>query len=53
MIMGTVAYLSPEQVVTGRADAQRRLRRRVLLYEMLTGEPPHRGETAISVALRP
>jgi len=53
MIMGTVAYLSPEQVVTGRADARSDVYAAgVLLYEMLTGEPPYRGETAISVAYR-
>ncbi len=53
MIMGTVAYLSPEQVATGRADARSDVYAAgILLYEMLTGEPPYRGETAISVAYR-
>jgi eukaryotic-like serine/threonine-protein kinase len=53
MIMGTVAYLSPEQVATGTADARSDVYAAgVLLYELLTGEPPYRGETAISVAYR-
>jgi len=53
MIMGTVAYLSPEQVTTGAADARSDVYAAgVLLYELLTGEPPYRGETAISVAYR-
>ncbi|MCO1655867.1 Stk1 family PASTA domain-containing Ser/Thr kinase [Pseudonocardia sp. S2-4] len=53
MIMGTVAYLSPEQVVTGRADARSDVYAAgILFYELLTGEPPYRGETAISVAYR-
>ncbi len=50
-IMGTVAYLSPEQVTTGSADARSDVYAAgVLLYELLTGAPPFRGETAISVA---
>jgi serine/threonine-protein kinase len=53
MIMGTVAYLSPEQVTTGSADARSDVYAAgVLFYELLTGEPPYRGETAISVAYR-
>jgi hypothetical protein len=43
MIMGTVAYLSPEQVTTGTADARSDVYAAgVLLYELLTGEPPLR-----------
>jgi beta-lactam-binding protein with PASTA domain/tRNA A-37 threonylcarbamoyl transferase component Bud32 len=53
MIMGTVAYLSPEQVTTGSADARSDVYGAgVMFYELLTGEPPYRGETAISVAYR-
>ncbi|WP_308258682.1 Stk1 family PASTA domain-containing Ser/Thr kinase [Saccharothrix obliqua] len=52
-ILGTVAYLSPEQVASGSADARSDVYSAgVLLYEMLTGTPPFVGETAISVAYR-
>jgi serine/threonine-protein kinase len=53
MILGTVAYLSPEQVATGAADARSDVYAAgVLLYELLVGEPPYTGDTAISVAYR-
>ncbi|QJY49554.1 Stk1 family PASTA domain-containing Ser/Thr kinase [Pseudonocardia broussonetiae] len=52
-IMGTVAYLSPEQVATGSADARSDVYAAgILLYELLTGTPPFTGDTAISVAFR-
>src|ERR687894_303280 len=51
MIMGTVAYLSPEQVATGRADARSDVYAAgIMLYELLTGAPPYGGDTAIAVA---
>ncbi|MCG8926569.1 Stk1 family PASTA domain-containing Ser/Thr kinase [Lentzea sp. CC55] len=50
-ILGTVAYLSPEQVETGAADARSDVYSAgIVLYEMLTGQAPYRGDTAISVA---
>ncbi|WP_461119776.1 Stk1 family PASTA domain-containing Ser/Thr kinase [Saccharothrix stipae] len=53
MILGTVAYLSPEQVTTGTTDARSDVYSAgVLLYEMLTGAPPYVGDNAISVAYR-
>jgi serine/threonine protein kinase/beta-lactam-binding protein with PASTA domain len=53
MIMGTVAYLSPEQVATGSADARSDVYAAgIVLYELLTGAPPYSGDTAISVAYR-
>ncbi|MGH3613512.1 MAG: Stk1 family PASTA domain-containing Ser/Thr kinase [Pseudonocardia sp.] len=53
IIMGTVAYLSPEQVTTGAADPRSDVYAAgVLLYELLTGTPPYTGDTAISVAFR-
>ena len=47
MIMGTVAYLSPEQVATGSADARSDVYAAgIMLYELLTGAPPYSGDTA-------
>jgi beta-lactam-binding protein with PASTA domain len=52
-ILGTVNYLSPEQVTTGAADARSDVYAAgVLLYELLTGAPPYSGDTALSVAYR-
>ncbi|MGH3871170.1 MAG: Stk1 family PASTA domain-containing Ser/Thr kinase [Pseudonocardiaceae bacterium] len=53
VILGTVAYLSPEQVATGAADTRSDVYAvGVLLFEMLTGAPPYTGDTALSVAYR-
>src|SRR2546430_10011378 len=53
VILGTVAYLSPEQVTTGTATARGDVYSAgILLYEMLTGNPPYTGDTALSIAYR-
>ncbi|MFC0113038.1 Stk1 family PASTA domain-containing Ser/Thr kinase [Kibdelosporangium aridum] len=53
VILGTVAYLSPEQVATGVTTARGDVYSAgLLLYEMLTGQPPYVGDTPISVAYR-
>lgn len=53
VILGTVAYLSPEQVTSGITEARGDVYSAgILLYEMLTGHPPYTGDTAISVAYR-
>lgn len=52
-VFGTIAYLSPEQVTKGRADARSDVYAvGILLYEMLTGAPPYVGDNAVSVAYR-
>ena len=51
VILGTAAYLSPEQVTTGAADPRSDVYAvGILLHELLTGAPPYTGDTALSVA---
>jgi beta-lactam-binding protein with PASTA domain/tRNA A-37 threonylcarbamoyl transferase component Bud32 len=51
VLIGTVAYLAPEQVERGVADARSDVYAvGVMLYEMLVGKPPYDGETAWAVA---
>lgn len=53
IILGTVAYLSPEQVTTGLAEERGDVYSAgIVLYEMLTGQAPYTGDTPISVAYR-
>ncbi|MET0740007.1 MAG: Stk1 family PASTA domain-containing Ser/Thr kinase, partial [Candidatus Nanopelagicales bacterium] len=53
VLIGTVAYLSPEQVESGVADARSDVYAAgIVLYELLTGGPPFRGETPLSIAYR-
>jgi serine/threonine-protein kinase len=52
-LIGTVAYLSPEQVIRGIADERSDVYSAgIMLFEMLTGRPPYDGETAVAVALK-
>lgn len=52
-LLGTVAYLSPEIVTSGSADARADVYAAgVMLYEMLTGHQPYQGETPIQVAYK-
>ncbi len=51
MIIGTVAYLSPEQVEHGDADGRSDIYSAgVLLYELITGSTPHAGESPLAIA---
>jgi serine/threonine-protein kinase len=53
VLIGTVSYLAPELVVSGKADARADVYAiGVLLYEMLTGAKPHQADTPIQVAYR-
>ncbi len=51
VILGTAAYLSPEQVSTGDADPRSDVYSvGILAYELLTGTTPFTGDTPLSVA---
>ena len=51
VILGTAAYLSPEQVGTGDAGPRSDVYAAgILAYELLTGLTPFTGDTALSVA---
>ncbi len=51
VILGTAAYLSPEQVESGNADPRSDVYSSgILVYELLTGQVPFTGDTAISLA---
>jgi len=51
VILGTAAYLSPEQVATGDSDPRSDVYSvGVLAYELLTGVTPFTGDTALAVA---
>ncbi len=53
LLIGTVAYLAPEQVESGTADARTDVYAAgVLLWELLTGAPPYAGDTPMSVAYK-
>jgi serine/threonine-protein kinase len=53
VLIGTVSYLAPELVVSGRADARADVYAvGVLIYEMLTGVKPHQADSPIQVAYK-
>jgi serine/threonine-protein kinase len=53
LIMGTVAYLAPEQVTgTGTDPRTDVYAAGIMLFELLTGTKPYTGESALSVAYK-
>ena len=51
LLLGTVAYLAPEQVARGTADARADIYAcGVMLFELLTGSPPFQGKNPLQVA---
>ncbi|MCA2226896.1 Stk1 family PASTA domain-containing Ser/Thr kinase [Nonomuraea aurantiaca] len=53
VMIGTIGYMSPEQVMTGGADVRSDVYAAgIMLFELVTGEQPYDGETPMSVAYR-
>ncbi len=53
LLIGTAAYLAPEQVANNSSDARSDVYAAgVMLFEMLTGVQPHTGETPLAVAYK-
>ncbi|HJQ42651.1 MAG TPA: Stk1 family PASTA domain-containing Ser/Thr kinase [Jatrophihabitantaceae bacterium] len=51
LMMGTVAYCSPEQITRGHADQRSDVYAAgVVFFELLTGTPPFHGDSAMNVA---
>lgn len=52
-LMGTIAYLAPELVTRGTADARSDIYALgIMLYEMLVGEQPYKGEQPMQIAFQ-
>lgn len=52
-LLGTIAYLAPELVTRGMADARSDIYALgIMLYEMLTGEQPYKGEQPMQIAFQ-
>ena len=53
VVLGSVSYLSPEQVQRGVADARSDIYALgIVVFEMLTGKKPYEGQTPIQIAYK-
>jgi eukaryotic-like serine/threonine-protein kinase len=53
VLLGTVGYLAPEQVLSGSSDARADVYAAgIMLFELLTGRQPYEGDTALAVAYK-
>ncbi|MFI6477955.1 Stk1 family PASTA domain-containing Ser/Thr kinase [Nonomuraea sp. NPDC050663] len=53
MMIGTIGYMSPEQVTTGGADVRSDVYAAgIMLFELITGRQPYEGQTPMAVAYK-
>lgn len=53
VLLGTIAYLSPELVTQGQADIRSDIYAMgIMMFEMLTGEQPYHGDQPVNIAFR-
>ncbi|HEX6468054.1 MAG TPA: Stk1 family PASTA domain-containing Ser/Thr kinase [Streptosporangiaceae bacterium] len=53
VLLGTVGYLAPEQVLSGSADARADVYAAgIMLFELVTGRQPYDGDTPLAVAYK-
>ncbi|MGO1544191.1 MAG: Stk1 family PASTA domain-containing Ser/Thr kinase [Gulosibacter sp.] len=53
VLLGTIAYLAPELVTKGTADVRSDIYSAgIMMYEMLVGEQPYRGDEPVNIAFR-
>lgn len=53
MMIGTIGYMSPEQVTTGGADVRTDVYAAgIMLFELVTGRQPYEGQTPMAIAYK-